>query len=62
MIYHKLDRWFMKPEIELALNETPLLDIKPYVPLFDARETSKIGWFEKRIQNVHKVKADKSVY
>jgi tRNA-Thr(GGU) m(6)t(6)A37 methyltransferase TsaA len=45
-----------------VLNETPLLDIKPYVPLFDARETSTIGWFEKRIQNVHKVKADKSVY
>jgi tRNA-Thr(GGU) m(6)t(6)A37 methyltransferase TsaA len=45
-----------------VLNETPLLDIKPYVPLFDAGETSKIGWFEKRIQNVHKVKADKSVY
>jgi tRNA (adenine37-N6)-methyltransferase len=45
-----------------VLNETPLLDIKPYVPMFDAIETSKIGWFEKRIQNVHKVKADKSVY
>jgi tRNA (adenine37-N6)-methyltransferase len=45
-----------------VLNETPLLDIKPYVPMFDAIETSKIGWFEKRIQNVHKVKADKSIY
>jgi tRNA (adenine37-N6)-methyltransferase len=45
-----------------VLNETPLLDIKPYVPMFDAIETSKIGWFEKRIENVHKVKTDKSIY
>lgn len=45
-----------------VLNETPLLDIKPYVPMFDAIETSKIGWFEKRIENVDKVKVDKSIY
>ena len=28
---------------------TPLLDIKPYVPEFDTRETEKIGWLEKNI-------------
>lgn len=33
------------------LNETPLIDIKPYVPNFDAIEAEKIGWLEK---NVHK--------
>lgn len=31
---------------------TPLLDIKPYVPKFDVRESVKTGWFEK---NVHKL-------
>lgn len=34
------------------LDGTPLLDIKPYVPEFDAREASKIGWLE---ENVHKL-------
>jgi tRNA (adenine37-N6)-methyltransferase len=28
------------------LDETPLLDIKPYVPEFDAHPRSKAGWFE----------------
>lgn len=31
---------------------TPLLDIKPYVPAFDAREDVRIGWLDK---NVHKL-------
>jgi len=34
-----------------ALNETPLLDIKPYVPNFDQVEADKIGWLE---NNIHK--------
>ena len=34
-------------ELDL-LDGTPVLDIKPYVPLFDARETTKIGWFGRR--------------
>jgi len=29
------------------LDHTPLLDIKPYVPSFDAPENTKIGWIEK---------------
>ena len=28
------------------LDNTPLLDIKPYVPEFDAHPTSKAGWFD----------------
>jgi len=28
------------------LDETPLLDIKPYVPTFDAHAISKAGWFD----------------
>jgi len=35
---------------------TPLLDIKPYVPEFDAREVEKIGWLE---SNVHKLSTSK---
>ena len=34
------------------VNNTPLLDIKPYVPQFDTRKVEKIGWLEK---NVHKL-------
>ena len=30
------------------LNETPLLDIKPYVPDFDIHSVSKIGWYANR--------------
>lgn len=30
------------------LDETPLLDIKPYVPEFDVVRTDKIGWFANR--------------
>jgi tRNA (adenine37-N6)-methyltransferase len=26
------------------LNNTPLLDIKPYIPEFDAFEAKRIGW------------------
>lgn len=33
------------------LNETPLLDIKPYVPDFDHMKADRIGWLEK---NIHK--------
>jgi len=28
------------------LDGTPLLDIKPYVPAFDAPETARVGWLE----------------
>ena len=32
-------------ELDL-LDGTPVLDIKPYVPLFDPRETTRTGWFD----------------
>ncbi len=37
-------------EIEGAdmLDGTPLLDIKPYIPEFDVREVSGIGWYASR--------------
>lgn len=31
------------------LDDTPLLDIKPYVPQFDARDDVKIGWLKGKI-------------
>jgi tRNA-Thr(GGU) m(6)t(6)A37 methyltransferase TsaA len=30
---------------------TPLLDIKPYVPYFDARKRVQCGWIEKHFKN-----------
>lgn len=32
-----------------VLDGTPLLDIKPYVPQFDRREASSIGWLTGRV-------------
>jgi len=37
---------------------TPLLDIKPYVPQFDAREVDRIGWLEGKTAQVSETKAD----
>ncbi len=34
------------------LDGTPLLDIKPYVPEFDAREVEKIGWLEINVRRL----------
>ncbi len=40
------------------LDGTPLLDIKPYVPKFDTRRGAKIGWLEKNIKKLEKIKDD----
>lgn len=40
------------------LDETPLLDIKPYVPAFDQYQVSKIGWLEQSKKVVKEAKAD----
>jgi tRNA (Thr-GGU) A37 N-methylase len=37
---------------------TPLLDLKPYVPEFDTRETTRIGWLSKAKRRVRDVRAD----
>jgi tRNA (adenine37-N6)-methyltransferase len=31
------------------LNGTPLLDLKPYVPAFDHRENTKVGWLDGKL-------------
>ena len=40
------------------LDGTPVLDIKPYVPRFDVRQTERIGWFAKRVDAVAEVRSD----
>ena len=35
---------------------TPLLDIKPYVPEFDYRRNTRIGWLERRIKKLRETK------
>lgn len=40
------------------LDGTPLLDIKPYVPALDDRQTDRIGWFAGRVDHVHEILAD----
>jgi len=40
------------------IDETPLLDIKPYVPKFDVRKVKKIGWLEKNVRKLPTAKDD----
>jgi tRNA-Thr(GGU) m(6)t(6)A37 methyltransferase TsaA len=40
------------------LDMTPVLDIKPYVPTFDVRETDRVGWYNRRIQKLSETVAD----
>lgn len=41
------------------LNETPLLDIKPYVPEFDViTENVNIGWYKNKTDDLNNVKSD----
>ena len=37
---------------------TPLLDIKPYVPEFDVRDTTRIGWFENKVHRLPQTRDD----
>ena len=40
------------------IDGTPVLDIKPYVPRFDVRETEQIGWYRDRLEHLADVRAD----
>jgi tRNA (adenine37-N6)-methyltransferase len=40
------------------LDGTPVLDVKPYVPLFDAREDVRTGWFAAAAERVRTVRSD----
>ncbi|MDD5583357.1 MAG: tRNA (N6-threonylcarbamoyladenosine(37)-N6)-methyltransferase TrmO [Candidatus Marinimicrobia bacterium] len=41
------------------LDETPLLDIKPYIPDFDIHKTEKDGWIKNKTDKLNKTKSDK---
>jgi tRNA (Thr-GGU) A37 N-methylase len=38
---------------------TPVLDVKPYVPLFDARDEVRTGWFGAAAERVRTVRSDR---
>ena len=42
-----------------VLNETPLLDIKPYIPEFEHLHDVRVGWLEQSKQQVRVQKSDK---
>ena len=37
------------------IDQTPLLDIKPFVPDFDMRKSAKTGWLAKKASNAEKI-------
>jgi tRNA-Thr(GGU) m(6)t(6)A37 methyltransferase TsaA len=41
------------------LDGTPVLDLKPYVPLFDGIDAERIGWLTHRADQVHSIRADR---
>ncbi len=41
-----------------VVDGTPLLDIKPYIPEFDARPAERIGWMSATARTVGEVRAD----
>ena len=40
------------------LDQTPLLDIKPYLPKVDSLYDARIGWFEGKTENFESYKSD----
>ena len=40
------------------LDGTPLLDIKPFVPEFDQRNSERIGWLNKNVDKMHSSRDD----
>jgi tRNA (adenine37-N6)-methyltransferase len=41
-----------------AVDGSPILDLKPYVPAFDAPAAERIGWFAGRLDAVDGARAD----
>jgi tRNA-Thr(GGU) m(6)t(6)A37 methyltransferase TsaA len=41
-----------------VLDGTPLLDIKPFVPAFDAPHADRIGWLSDKAQGAQDIRAD----
>ncbi|MEW6139959.1 MAG: tRNA (N6-threonylcarbamoyladenosine(37)-N6)-methyltransferase TrmO [Thermodesulfobacteriota bacterium] len=45
-------------DVDIA-DETPLLDIKPFVPRFDNRDSERIGWLADKAKSAGTVKSDR---
>jgi len=41
-----------------VLNQTPLIDLKPYVPKFDTKEVTACGWLEQTQGRAESMKSD----
>ena len=41
-----------------VVDGTPLLDMKPYVPEFDVREATSIGWLKERVDRLRRTRDD----
>lgn len=41
-----------------VLSGTPLIDIKPYVPEFDTKDVTAVGWLEKNQKQARSLKSD----
>lgn len=41
-----------------VVDGTPLLDIKPFIPEFDAPKAERIGWLSDKVGQVHKLQSD----
>ena len=54
----KVERCMLHIQDVDILDGTPLLDIKLYVPDFDARITERIGWLSGKSSNVYKRRSD----
>jgi tRNA (Thr-GGU) A37 N-methylase len=42
-----------------VLDGTPLLDIKPWIPLFDVRENARAGWLDDKQRGSRSMKSDR---
>jgi len=41
-----------------VVDQTPLLDIKPYIPAFDIRKVDATGWMGEKVKKLNKTKDD----
>jgi tRNA-Thr(GGU) m(6)t(6)A37 methyltransferase TsaA len=55
---HRIEGGVLHIENVDVLDGTPLLDIKPYVPEFDAQAEVRAGWLEEARRNVSDWKSD----
>lgn len=54
----RIDQCILHIEDVDIVDGTPLLDIKPYVPAFDAHRAENIGWFTGKLQAAGRFRAD----